>query len=58
MAVGAEGYEIVGRVVPQAAASLDVVDLKIAATAAALAAPAISLEDLPVKFPVCLCVEL
>ena len=45
MAQRAKGNQIVGRVIAQSAAGLDVMDLKILHTPTRLAAPAISLQD-------------
>jgi hypothetical protein len=49
VALGAEGYKIIGRVISQSAPRLNVMDLKIFHVAARLATPSISLQDFPAE---------
>jgi hypothetical protein len=57
VALDAKSYEILRRVIAQAAPRLKVMDLKIFRSPAALATPAVALQDLMPEFAVGLSVE-
>jgi hypothetical protein len=58
VALDAESYEILGRVIAQSAPWLNVMDLKVFHASARLAPPAISREDLATKFSIGFRIEL
>jgi hypothetical protein len=57
VALDAQNYQILGRVVTQSAPRLNVMNLKIFHSPARLAAPAISLQDFPAELTISLRVE-
>jgi hypothetical protein len=58
MATDTERYEILGRIIAEAASGLNVMDLKTLDRPARLAPPAVSLQDTTAELAICLGVEL
>ena len=53
VALDTKSYEILSRIIAQAAARLNVMDLKIIHPPAPLATPTISLQDFPAELAIC-----